>query len=363
MNTLSLVSAAKAPCGIEAFARQLAELLHASAEGRHASLPISGRWRDVAAAWRKMDRTDLVIMNLHLAAWKRVILQPLLALILARLCGCDVLVILHEWSDLDWRRRLLLAPCLPLATRLLLSAPRVERQLGASPISCLITRRRGIVPIPPNLARPASPAETELSSRLAAIRRSGRAIVGQFGSIYPKKRNLVALDVAAELRRRGLDVSSVFVGDFVRGRDNLEEEFGQRVRALGLDGAVAITGYLQNATELFAVLDQIDVFVYAFADGLTSNRASVLTCLQAGKVVVVNAPRWPHELGHHPTFREQLTGDRLRFVATDADVPALATKVEEALTARPFGPLVDFRRTWSDVLDVVLQRPSQFDNA
>lgn len=356
MNTLTLVSNTTAPCGIEAFARQLATELGARLDGHQASLPISGRWSDLAAAWREMHHTDLVIMNLPIAAWKRLIVRPFLALVLARLRGNKVLIILHEWGDLDWRRRVVLAPYLLFATRLLTSAPRVNRQLRSSPISHLITGRRAIVPIPPNLERPHSIEETALSSRLDAIRSADIAIIGQFGSIYPKKRNVIALDIAAELRRRGLDVFTVFVGEFMRGQDNLEEKFAEQVRALGLEGEVMITGYVERTSELFAILEKVDVFVYSFEDGLSSNRSSVLTCLQARKPVVVNAPRLPHEFDHHPTFCEHLASDRLQLVATDADVAELADRVEKAIGAHPSGPLVDYRQMWYDVLDVVLQR-------
>jgi glycosyltransferase involved in cell wall biosynthesis len=353
MNIVSLISTAASPCGVEAFARQLAARLHENRDGRHASLCVSGRWREIAELRKELRHADLVIMNLHLAAWKNVILHPLLAIVLARLHSSEVLVILHEWGDLDWKRRWLLALYMPFATRLLLSAPRVERQFRAAMISLLTTRRRGIVPIPANVERPASSQKTELAVRIAYKRRAGCCTIGQFGSIYPKKQNTIVLEVAAELRRRGTKVFLVFVGDFLRGRDHVEEEFMARVHALELEQSVLITGYLQSNTEVFAALNEIDVFVYFFAEGLTSNRSSVLTCLQAGKTVVVNAPLSPQEFDHHCTYREQLAGDRLQLVATDASIADLTAQVEKAISSVPVGPLVDFARSWNDVLEVV----------
>jgi glycosyltransferase involved in cell wall biosynthesis len=189
--------------------------------------------------------------------------------------------------------------------------------------------------------------------RIAHERRAGCCIIGQFGSIYPKKQNTVVLDVAAELRRRGAKVFVVFVGDFLRGRDHVEEEFMARVHALELEESVLITGYLQSDADVYAALNEIDVFVYLFPEGLTSNRSSVLACLQAGKTVVVNAPSSPEEFDHHRTYREQLVGDRLQLVAADASIAELTSRVEKAIPTTPIGPVVDFARAWSDVLEVV----------
>lgn len=351
MRLLSLVSAAPDPCGVEDFARKLAARFDARPGNDHASLALSGSWSDLHALWKASGEGDVVVMNLPLVAWKRLILSPLLALLLVRLRRGRSIVVLHEWSGLDWRRRLVLAPCLALASQLRACTPRVERELARSPLAPFLGARGDVVPIPANLAKPLELPDTDLSMRLASLRSQGRVIIGQFGSIYPKKRNLVLLEVAAELRSRGLDVVSVFVGSFIKGRDTVEEDFWEAVKELDLVERVIVSGYIEAADEVFAALSQIDVFVYSFEEGLESNRGSVLTALLAGRPVIVNAPRSPHEFDHHPTYQQFLRSDSLRLVPTDTDTAALADAVQPAIRGQLTSAIPEAREMWSNVVD------------
>jgi glycosyltransferase involved in cell wall biosynthesis len=351
MNIVSLLTITRQPCAVEQFARRLAqELAAARPRRRLCCLPLTGKARELAALWGQLPEAGVVMINLPLVGWKRRFAAPVLAALLTRLRRRDVVVILHEWGDLDFRRRLVLAPVLLLATRLLLSAPRVERQLRTSRLSRLLTRRRQLIPIPPNLCRPRGVHENDISRRLREVRAAGRTIIGQFGSLYPTKHNMALLDVAADLGRRGHDVFTVFIGDFIRGRDTLEEQFRRRVAALDLDEAVWVTGFIGETEDLFAVLDEVDVFVYRFSDGLTSNRSSVLTCLQTSRPIVVNAPRSEHEFDHHVAFRAQIQSGRLRLVPTYADAAEVGDAVEAVLAQPAPRPLLDPASMWDDVV-------------
>jgi len=349
MNIVSLLAATPKPCAVEQFARRLSEELASSPGRRVCRVALTGGRRELAGLWGKLAQADLLLLNLPLVGWKRRLVSPSVAALMARLRGRNVAVVLHEWGDLDWRRRLVLTPILLLATQLLLSAPRVERQIRNGRLSRLLTQRRRLVPIPPNLRRPAEIRECEASRRLRELRAAGWTIIGQFGSLYPTKHNMALLDVAAELKRRGRDVFTVFVGDFIRGQDTLEEQFQERVKELELEGSVRVTGFIGDAAELFATLDEVQVFVYRFSDGLTSNRSSVLTCLQTRRPIVVNAPRLEHEFDHHAVFRAQIQSVRLKLVPTEADAAGMADAVEAVADAGP-GPILDPAKMWEDVV-------------
>jgi glycosyltransferase involved in cell wall biosynthesis len=341
-----LVSDARALCGVEAFARRLAETA-----GDRAVTHVLG-WNQ-SAFGKALKGRDALVINLPVVAWKKRLAEPVAAALAARLAGRSVVLVLHEWADLDWKRRASYAPLVPLATDILFSSPEVARQFAESPVARLATRRRGIVPIPPNLVRPALLPPTALASRLADERAKGRLVIGHFGSIYPKKQSAIVLDVAARLKDRGQPVFVAFIGSFVKGVDRVEEEFRARSAALGLQDDVLVTGYVETDAEIFRLFEDVDVFLYAFAEGLTARRGSVLACAMSGRPVVVNAPAEADAFAHHPTYCRLIDEGRLRLVPTAADVDELADAVMAAHAA-PFGAMtVDFDAAWADALAAV----------
>ncbi|QCK88528.1 glycosyltransferase [Phreatobacter aquaticus] len=352
-----LVSDARALCGVEAFARRLAETA-----GDRAMTHVLG-WNLPALGTALNDR-DVLVINLPVVAWKKRLAEPVAAAATARLAGRAVVLVLHEWADLDWKRRATYAPLVPLATEILFSSPEVARQFAGSPVARLATCRRGIVPIPPNLVRPALLPPTALASRLAGERAKGRLVLGHFGSIYPKKQSAIVLEVAARLKARGQPVFVAFIGSFVKGIDQVEEDFRARVAALGLEDDVLVTGYVETDAEIFRLFEEVDVFVYAFAEGLTARRGSVLACAMSGRPVVVNAPAEADAFAHHPTYRRLIDEGRLRLVPTDADADALtdAIMAAAAAPAPAVASGVDITAAWNDVLasvDAVLARPAK----
>jgi glycosyltransferase involved in cell wall biosynthesis len=366
MRTLTLISSAANPCGVEAFARGLARALTAcDVGGAHATYALTGQPGEKLIVARALADHDALVVNLPLVAWKKHLVAPAQAMAAARRAGKDVVLVLHEWADLDWRRRVSYLGYLPFATRILFSSPLVRDQFAADPSSRLAPRSRGIVPIPPNLRRPVELPRTELAARMVALQAAGHSVVGQFGSIYPKKQPGDVLDIVARLRTLGRPAHALFIGSFIRDASgDPKVAFDARVAALGLEDCVTVTGYIGPDAEVFAAIEACDVMVYRFAEGLTSRRGSVLTCLQTTKPVLVNAPAKHGECDQHPSLLKALAAGRLTLLAVDADVDAFAVAVGAALAqaagaGTALGPAIDFDAAWADVADVVLMRPAR----
>lgn len=328
---LIFISTARKLCGVEAFSRLLAERFGPRAEAHVLDA-------DMPRLVRALRENDAVVLNFPIVAWKRTLFLPIIVSVLARLMGKDVVVFLHEWLALDWKRRIVLAPVVACATRLAFSAPEIAAEFAGTRLSRVVTHRRAVVPIPPNVLPQGVERETEISRNLHVQRKGGRLILGQFGSIYPKKQSAVVLQVAAELMRRGHDVGVVFVGSFIKGMDSVEETFFASVRELGLEDRVTVTGYVAGDDELAAIFKEVDVFCYLFAEGLTSRRGSVLAAALSGRAVVVNAPADADALTHHRLFLRLIETNAIHLVATGADIPEVATAVLEAAKT-PIMPL------------------------
>ncbi|CDM62805.1 MULTISPECIES: glycosyltransferase [Rhizobium] len=320
---LALVSDASQTCGVEEFARQTVLRLAERAD-QHV---LDDEIRRLTSS---LADVDAVIVNFPVVAWKKKLTQPIAAALTTRLHRKQLVVVLHEWDALDWKRRLVLAPVVMLATQILFSAPEVAAEFARSPLSALSTSRRGVIPIPPNLALPTVLHDGLVARTLEEQRKAGRLILGQFGSIYPKKQSTAVLEIAARLLALGHDVGVVFVGSFIRGTDNVERDFYALADKLGISGRVTVTGYVANAEELFGIFKHVDVFCYLFSEGLTARRASVLAASFSGKPLVVNAPRQPDAVAHHGLFRKLIDGGAIRLVDTQADANAMAAAALEA---------------------------------
>lgn len=336
-----LVSDSPTLCGVEAFARRLA-----------ATAGPAGRTVQLGEA-PHLQPGEALVINLPIVAWKKRLAAPIAAAAAARAAGREVVLVLHEWADLDWKRRLSYAPLMPLATALVVSSPEVADQIAASPLGRLAPKRRAIAPIPPNLVRPATTRGSPHTARIAAERARGRLILGQFGSIYPKKQSTIVLDIAAALVARGEDPFVVFAGSFVKGLDRVEEEFRAHIAALSLTDRVLVTGYVADDAEVFGVLDAVDVFAYVFAEGLTARRGSVLAAAMTGRPVIVNAPVAVAAFDHHPTYRRLLDKGVLRLVPHAAGPDSLADAVLAARNAPRVADPLDEPAAWRDALAAV----------
>jgi hypothetical protein len=311
------------------------------------SFTLEGRFSEIRPLWTALARIDALIVNLPMVAWKRTFLTPALALFLARTRGVRAIVVLHEWADLNWRRRFVLGFCLVFAQTILFSSPHVRSQfarglLGWAPFAT------GLAPIPANIARPPRPIRTALGERLAAEKARGKLILGHFGSIYPKKQSTFVLDVVAELRRMRRDVFVVFVGGFVTDGGDVETEFQARVSALSLKDDVLVTGYIHTDAEIYAIFELVDVFVYCFAEGLTSRRGSILACLQSGRPLVVNGPKDPGEFDHHRSFQKAMTSPAMHLVPNSSKPEVFAAAINAMDLTRAPEPISLFEESWRD---------------
>ena len=256
-------------------------------------------------------------------------------------------MVLHEWGDLDWKRRVSYLPLLVLADVIMFSSPLIAMAFGKSAASVVATPARGVLPIPPNVSMPAVLRDGAFSERLFRARGENRVILGHFGSIYPRKRSTFVLDVAAAMKARGQKPFVVFAGSFIRGQDAVEQAFYAHVRRLGLEDDVLVTGFIADEAELFGLLTHVDVFVYSFAEGLSTRRASVFACLTANKPVVVNAPRDMSEFDQHPAYKALLGTGLLRLVPLEAGPVEMADAVEAARDAVPRPGSVSVETAWA----------------
>lgn len=354
-SSVSVVSASSTPCGVESFARLLAAQLGERQPGRHETFNLTGQPGEIDVLRRVLSDHDTLIVNLPVVAWKRLIFQPLKAMRAARRLDRDVVLVLHEWADLDWKRRATYRLYLPYATRILFSSPSVRAQFASDVTTRIATRDLGLVPIPPNIERPAIVPSTPLAEMLTARKREGKLLLGHFGSIYPKKQSLQVLDIAAALKAEGQPVHAAFIGSFIGGGTvDPKTAFDERVRARGLEGDVTVSGYIGPTSDVFAALEACDVFVYLFAEGQTSRRGSVLACLTTSRPVLVNAPSDLNEFSHHPSFARAIADGRLALLPLNATPKDCARWIIQHRSWRPGGAPVSFERAWGDAVTAVL---------
>jgi glycosyltransferase involved in cell wall biosynthesis len=351
-KTLFLVSTTTQPCGVESFARHVAARWgELGLEAQR--LPISGRVGDWAAIWRALGEVDALAINLPVVAWKKVVLTPLVALVMALLRGRGRILVLHEWADLDWRRRLVISAYALFAQRFVFSSPFVREGFAKGGVTRLLAARSVIAPIPSNIPPTEPDGPSPLAQRIREARAEGRIVIGHFGSIYPKKQSDFVLDVAARLRDAGHPALCLFIGDFIKGVDRVEEEFRAKVEALGLSADCLVTGYVDGARALHALFAEVDCFLYRFPEGLTSRRGSVLACLQSGKPVIVNAPSEAGEFDHHRAYRRAIADGSLILLPHEADARIYAERLaqDERRSSRPLSPLYD--QCWRDAAAAV----------
>jgi glycosyltransferase involved in cell wall biosynthesis len=343
-------------CGVGHFTRLLFEATrdHDLADSTTLTLTkTSGSLRDI---WRGIGAARNVVCNLPIVAWKRVIVRPLLALALARLRGRNVVLVLHEWGQLNWLRRVTYLPAVALANSIVVFSPLVQQELARDPWIGWLARRSTLAPLPPNVEAPAVLDRSPLRDRLAAARADGRIVLGHFGSIYPGKQPEALLAIGAVLKARGLRPLLVYIGSFVRGVDHGEENFYRRAAELGVTDDVIVSGFIESDHELYGLLSEVDVFCYRLSEGITARRASILASVQSGRPLVVTAPALAEEFDHHPRFRALIEHGNIVLVPRDADDAAYADAIVATL-GRPTVPqALDFAAWWRDVAVAVSDR-------
>jgi glycosyltransferase involved in cell wall biosynthesis len=272
-------------------------------------------------------RARHIVFGLPLNRWKRVLGIPLLMLLAAALSGRRVTVFLHEWTALHPLRRLVVMPFILLSDAVIALSPYIRNQIARDRWIAGAAGKCHLVPHPPTVSRPQVRVLTPLTRAVerAAVRCD--VVVGHFGSIYRGKTSMALLDVCDRLRSRGIRALIVFIGGFTQSLDGYEQEFRAKVDELAIADQVIVTGYVASEAELCTLFDQIGVFLFLFAEGLTARRSSVIACLQSDRPVVVTAPRAPDEFAHHNGFAELIEAGALSFVPHDADPSAIAERL------------------------------------
>jgi glycosyltransferase involved in cell wall biosynthesis len=352
-KALSLSAGPQMQCGVGQFTRLLEKEIERSAPGSHTTLTLTrtdGSFRDI---WRAVGSAKSVICNFPIVAWKRVIFRPLLALAIARLRRRKIVLIQHEWAGLHWARRLTYIPALLLADTIVMFSPLVRRELADDPFVGWTARKVVLAPLPPNIEAPAVTANTELRGRLAVARAEGRLVIGHFGSIYPGKQPNALLHTATILKERGQKPLMVYIGSFIRGTDNVEEEFFARAAQLGLTNDVIVSGYVATDAEVFGLFSEVDAFCYPLSEGLTARRSSVLTCVQSGRPLVVTGPALSDEFDHHPRFKALIERGAIVLVPRGAGDEAYADSILAAVKAPTVRTPFDFHSWWQDVAAAV----------
>jgi glycosyltransferase involved in cell wall biosynthesis len=340
-------------CGVGQFTLRLNEAIEKRARGSTSALALTRSETSIGEIWRAVGRSQNIVCNFPVVAWKRVIFAPLLALAAAKLRGRRTILIQHEWGGLHWLRRLTYLPALWFADVIVMVSPLVRRELAADPLARLAARKVVFAPLPPNIEASAGIADCELRHRLAAARQAGRVVIGHFGSIYPSKQPNALLDIAAHLAERGAKPLVVYIGSFIRGTDRVEDDFYARAAELGLSDDVIVSGYVASDHEMFGLFSEVDAFCYPLDEGLTARRSSVLTCVQSGKPVIVTGPAEADEFDHHPRFKKLIERGAIVLVPRGANEEIYADAITAALDRPVKQHAFNFDGWWRDAADAV----------
>jgi glycosyltransferase involved in cell wall biosynthesis len=352
-QTLFIGAGSQMQCGVGQFTRLLGETFERLDPGSSTTLTLTRTEGSLAEIWRSVGSARSVVCNFPIVAWKRVIFRPLLALAIARLRRRRFVLIQHEWAGLNRWRRMTYIPAVLLANTIVMFSPMVRRELADDPMVGWTARRCALAPLPPNIEAPAGIADSKLRQRLVAAREDGRLVIGHFGSIYPGKQPNALLAIGAILRERGLKPLIVYIGSFIRGVDKVEQEFRARATELGISDDVIVSGYVASDHEVFGLFSEIDAFCYPLEEGLTARRASVLTCVQSGRPVVVTGPAEANEFNHHPRFKELIDRGAIVLVGRGSGEDVYADRIMSALKWPSVHVPFEFDGWWQDVAQAV----------
>jgi hypothetical protein len=145
----------------------------------------------------------------------------------------------------------------------------------------------------------------------------------------------------------------VYIGSFIRGVDQVEQEFYARAAELGVSDDVIVSGYVASDYKVFGLFGEVDAFCYPLEEGLTARRSSILTCVQSGRPVIVTGPAEADEFDHHPRFRELIDRGAVVLVSRGAAGEAYAARIVSALKWPSVQMPFDFDAWWQDVARAV----------
>ena len=132
------------------------------------------------------------------------------------------------------------------------------------------------------------------------------------------------------------------------------EDFRTRADELGITtGDVIVSGYVESDSEVFGIFGEIDAFCYPLSEGITARRASILTCVQSGRPVIVTGPTEPDEFDHHPRFKALIDRGAIALVPRDASESVYADKIVSTLKDKPPAAPFDFDGWWRDAVQTI----------
>jgi glycosyltransferase involved in cell wall biosynthesis len=178
-------------------------------------------------------------------------------------------------------------------------------------------------------------------------------VIGHFGSIYPGKQPNALLEITAVLKRRGRKPLAVYIGSFIKGFDNVEQDFYARVNELDMSDDVMVTGYIASQAELFGVFGEIDAFCYPLEEGLTARRASVLVSVQSGRPVIATGPLEPDEFEHHPRFKALIECGAIVTVPRGSGEGIFADRIIASIGQSAAYPAFNFADWWHDTAKTI----------
>jgi glycosyltransferase involved in cell wall biosynthesis len=342
---LFFVPEAGVPCGVRDYTSKLVSSLRRQPLGEaYEEVPVAPL--GIGSAARRILRADTIVFSFPLLAWSRTVLLPILLLLLGSATGRRTVLFLHEWSDLHPLRRATYLPFVALCRTIIMLSPTVKAGFQSDPVVKWASSKCRLALHAPAVLRPAT---RESSSRVEQVQKFASGcdiVIGYFGSIYRRKEPAVLLEVCRYLRRNHIRASVLFVGGFTNSIDGYESRFLQTVRAMGLEDAVFVTGYVESTPELFALLECADVFLYLFPEGLTTRRSSVLTSVEAGRPVLVPDPACAAEVSHHPGYCSLIRDGAVQLIPREAALPQIADAVVAAARRGPIARPVDFEAWW-----------------
>ena len=162
----------------------------------------------------------------------------------------------------------------------------------ADAVRARLGRRPHVLPIGPNIAGPrpdAAVAPAVVRSRLRLD--ADTTLLVTFGFVHPVKGVRQLIDAIALLRAAGRPIHLVIAGGFTSlalpeaEAAAFRAELEQRITAAGLDDAVTLTGYLDEA-EVSTLLSAADAIVLPFTAGVTTKSGALLAALSHARPVL-----------------------------------------------------------------------------
>jgi glycosyltransferase involved in cell wall biosynthesis len=223
-------------------------------------------------------------------------------------------------------RRIALAPFVWLSSSIVVVSPLIAGEVSQTRWLPGVGKKCRLVPNAPTVW----PREPLVTVRVEHVRKAAAncdVVIGHFGALYKGKASTALLDVCKHLQDRGVRALIVFIGSFPPSLDGYEQQFWSKIAEYGIEDRVIVTGYVSDDAELYTLFNEVGVFLYLFAEGLTARRSSVIHCLQSNRPVVVTEPRSMNEFAHHKGFQSVIGSGALSFIPAGASPQMIADRL------------------------------------